>query len=146
MRRVRNGFALVAALLAIVLIGALVAGVLFATTEDTKAGTTSVARDLALIAAESALARVVADARLNLPTDVGVASTTSSAVDESGVSVLVYMTRLDSAVYSIVADAQPDRFHSGARRRVALLVTARARVAGSLTVTPIPERPWSELF
>jgi hypothetical protein len=56
------------------------------------------------------------------------------------------MTRLDSAVYWIVADAQPDRFHSGARRRVALLVTARAPVDGSLTVTPIPERPWSELF
>ncbi|MGH7651420.1 MAG: hypothetical protein ACREMS_06205 [Gemmatimonadaceae bacterium] len=119
---------------------------MFATTEDTKAGATSVARDLALIAAESAVARVVADARMDLPTEVGVSSTTSSVRDESGIKVLVYITRLDSAVYSIVADAQPDPFHSGARRRVDLLVTVRAAADGSLTVTPIPERPWSELF
>jgi Tfp pilus assembly protein PilX len=144
--RARSGFALVAALLAIALIGALVAGVLFATTEDTKAGTTSVARDRALIAAESAVASIVAEAQMDLPTDVGVTSATSSVLDESGVAVRVYVTRLDSAIYSIVADAQPDRFHSGARRRVALLVTVRATPDTSLTVTPIRERPWSELF
>lgn len=146
MKSARSGFALVAALLAIAIIGALVAAVLFATTEDTKAGTTSIARDLALIAAESALTSIVADSPVNLPKDVGIISTTSSVLDESGVTVIVSITRLDSAIYSIVADAQPDRLHSGARRRVALLVTARTAADGALTVTPIPDRAWSELF
>jgi len=52
---------LIAALLTMVLIGALAVAALFATNEDTKSGATGVDRDVALIAAESAIAMTMSD-------------------------------------------------------------------------------------
>lgn len=142
----QDGFVLVAALLAIVLIGALVVGAMFATTEDTRAGATGVARDVALIAAESAIGITIRDRAADLPPLIGTAGATSLRVDASGAPVVVYITRLDSATYWIVADvvANPDR--SGARRRIGVIVTAVQTADGSITIDPISERWWAELF
>lgn len=142
----RDGFVLVAALLAIVLIAALAAGAMFAATEDTRAGATGVARDLALIAAESAIAITIRDRAAELPAVIGSAGTTSSRVDVSGAPVNVYITRLDSAIYWIVADviANPDR--SGARRRIGVVVMSVPAPDGSIIINPISERWWAELF
>jgi Tfp pilus assembly protein PilX len=142
----RDGFVLVAALLAIVLIAALSAGAVFAVTEDTRAGATGVARDVALIAAESAIAITIRDRAAALPAVIGIAGTTSSRVDVPGAPVNVYITRLDSAIYWIVADvvANPDR--SGARRRIGVLVMSVPAPGGSIIIDPISERWWAELF
>jgi Tfp pilus assembly protein PilX len=141
-----DGFVLVAALLAIVLIGALVAGAVFAATEETRAGATGVARDVALIAAESAIGITMRDGLANLPVVIGTAGTTSSRVDAAGAPAIVYITRLDSAIYWIVADvvANPDR--SGARRRIGVVVMTMPAPDGSITIDPISERWWAELF
>ena len=137
---------LVGVLLAIVLIGALVAGALFAVTEDTRAGATGAARDVALIAAESALGITMRDGLAGRPAVIGTAGTTASRVEVSGVPVLVYITRLDSALYWVVADvaANPDR--SGARRRIGIVVKSAQAPDGSITIDPISERWWAELF
>jgi hypothetical protein len=142
----RRGFVLVAALIAIVLIGAIAAGVVFATTEDTKAGSAGIARDLALMATESAIAVSLSDPDLTLPSPIGVAGTLSHRLDEDGSTVTIYITRLDSAIYWIVADAVPDPARAGARRRIGVVVNAVKRDDGSIAIDPISERYWSELF
>lgn len=141
-----DGFVLVGVLLAIVLIGALVAGALFAVTEDTRAGATSVGRDVALIAAESAIGITMRDRLADLPALIGTAGTTTSRVDGYGVPVIVYITRLDSALYWVVADAVADPDRSGARRRIGIVVTSVRAPDGSILIDPISERWWAELF
>lgn len=142
----RRGFVLVAALIAIVLIGALAVGVLFATTEDTRAGSSAVARDIALMATESATAMTISDPSTTLPGLIGPAGTVFHRVDGLGSPVIVHITRLDSALYWIVADAVPDRVHLGARRRIGVVVNAVEGVDRSITIDPILQRSWSELF
>jgi hypothetical protein len=141
-----DGFVLVGVLLAIVLIGALVAGALFAVTEDTRAGATGVARDVSLIAAESAIGITLRDRLGDLPSVIGTAGTTASRVDESGVPVIIYITRLDSTLYWIVADVVADPDRSGARRRIGIVVTSVQAPDGSIVIDPISERWWAELF
>jgi hypothetical protein len=142
----RRGFVLLAALLAIVLIGALVTGVMFATREDTMAGSAGVEREAAMIAAESAIAMVVADAAPPLPATIGVSGTTSRSIDAVGRAVTIYMTRLDSTLFLIVGEAVANPSRSGARRRVGVLVNTVHRADGSTTIDPISRRAWSELF
>jgi Tfp pilus assembly protein PilX len=144
--RHRNGFALVAALLAIVLIGALVAGAMFATTEETRVGAAGVARELALATAESAIASLVSEANIARPTEVGLAGVISWTGQISGRPVTLYLTRLDSTIYWVVAEAAADPLHSGARRRIGMLVMTERRPDGTISLNPISERAWSELF
>ena len=141
-----NGFVLAAALLAIVLIGALVAGALFAATEDTRAGATGVARDVALIAAESAIGKTVSGGLADLPAVIGSAGTTSVHVVGLGGPAVVYITRLDSALYWIVADVAANHDRSGARRRIGVVVMSVQAPDGSISVDPISEQWWAELF
>jgi len=141
-----DGFVLVGALLAIVLIGALVAGAMFAATEDTKAGAIGVARDVALIAAESAIGITIRDRAAVMPIAIGAAGTTSFRVGGPGAPAIIYITRLDSTTYWIVSDvvANPDR--SAARRRIGVVVMSVQAPDGSITIDPISERWWAELF
>jgi Tfp pilus assembly protein PilX len=141
-----DGFVLVAALLAIVLIGALVAGAVFATTEESKAGAVGVARDVALIAAETAIGITIRDRAAQLPTVIGTTGTISSRVGGPRGPAVVYTTRLDSALYWIVADVVADPDRAGARRRIGIVVKSVKAPDGSITIDPILERWWAELF
>ena len=142
----REGFALAAALLAIVLIGAIVAGVLFATTEETRAGAIGVAREVALNACESAIVLTITDPGVTLPDSIGVAEAISRRVDGPGLLVTVYITRLDSALYSIVAETAAMPPDKGRKRRLGIVAKASVAADHSITIDPISERPWSELF
>jgi Tfp pilus assembly protein PilX len=142
----RSGFALVAALLAVVLIGALVAGAMFATTEETKVGATAVARDVALMAAETAMASAATSVAESLLQPIGLAGTTSRVAEISGRIVTIYSTRLDSTTYWFVAESAADASHAGAQRRVGIFVKAHMEPDSSISITPISERAWSELF
>lgn len=142
----RRGFALVAALLAILLIGALVTGAMLATTEETRAGATGVSRELALMAAESAVTALVSEASMMRPNEVGLGGAVSESTQISGRTVTLYLTRLDSTLYWVVAEAAADPRRSGARRRIGMLVTSEVRSNGTTSISPISERAWSELF
>lgn len=142
----RRGFVLVAALMAMVLIGALAAGVVFATTEDTKAGSNAVARDIALMATESAIATKISDPTTALPGSIGPGGTISYQLGGPGSRVIVYITRLDSAMCWIVAEAIPDTVHSGATSRIGVITNAVKNADGSTTINPTFQRAWSELF
>jgi Tfp pilus assembly protein PilX len=137
---------LVAALLAVVLIGALVAGAVFVTAEETRVGANGAARELALMTAESAIASLVSEASVTRPSEVGVAGVISETAQISGRQVALYLTRLDSTVYWVVAEVAADPRRSGARRRIGMLVTTERPLDGTTSISPISERAWSELF
>jgi hypothetical protein len=144
--RDRQGFVLVAALLAIVLIAALAAGVLFAATETTKVGTVGTIRERALIASESALVTAITTAGAPLPASIGVGGTTSYRADTEGWQVIVYITRLDSAMYWIVSDARRLSSGIGAGKRVGVFVKTSIRDDHSIRIDPISDLAWVELF
>ncbi len=145
-QRDRKGFALAAALLAVVLIGGLVAGVLFATTEETRAGAGAVEREVTLNACESAIAMTVTDPGLRLPDSIGVGGTISSHVRGLGPEIIVHITRLDSALYSIVAESVPGNAGTGGPHRVGVVVRSSIAADHSIAIDPISERPWFEVF
>jgi hypothetical protein len=144
--RDRQGFALAAALLSIVLIGAIIAGVLFATTEETRAGAAGVAHEVASNACESAIVMTITDPGLTLPDSIGIAGAISRVANELGPTVVVYITRLDSTLYSIVAETVATAPDQGARIRLGIVAKASVAADHSITIVPILERPWSDLF
>jgi hypothetical protein len=142
----RKGFALAAAILAIVLIGALVAGVLFATTEETRVGAVEMDREITLDACEAAIATTVTDPGLRLPESVGVEGTISGRIGGLGPEIIVYITRIDSTHYSILAESGPKPGTAGGAHRVGVVVKSSLAADRSITIDPISERPWFEVF
>ena len=142
----RKGFALAAALLCVMLIAALMASVFFAATEETRIGAVSSARQRSLSAAETAIEQAIHDWTGTPGDQIGLDGARSYTIDASGTPVDVSVTRLDSTIYWIVADA--GRVASGliATRRIGVLVSARIGPDGSIAVDRMPERWWSELF
>ncbi|HEX9221508.1 MAG TPA: PilX N-terminal domain-containing pilus assembly protein [Gemmatimonadaceae bacterium] len=142
----RRGFALAAALLALTLIAALVAGVFFATMEETRVGAAVAERQLALAAAESAIETIIGDWNVREPDTTEIAQTRSSPVVGLGVAVTVYVTRFDPDLCWIVADAGETSVRSEVGRRIGALVRVKTALDGSITVDRVSERWWSELF
>jgi Tfp pilus assembly protein PilX len=142
----RNGFALPAVLLALLLIAALIAGAFSATTEETRMGVAAARRQTALVTAESAIELTLATLSSSADDPIGVGETRSRQVDGLGVPAVVYVTRLDSSIYWLVADADGSSANSGVSRRVGILVRATNSDSHSIAIDRIPERAWSELF
>ena len=142
----RDGFALAAALLALLLISALVTAVFFAATEETRIGAASARRQLALSAAESAVEMTIAGWNMDPATPIGVSGTRATAIEGFEVPVVVHVTRLDSTLYWIVADAADSSSGSGVSRRIGVAVRVLIAPDHSITIDRISERSWSELF
>jgi Tfp pilus assembly protein PilX len=142
----RDGFALAAALLALLLISALVTAVFFAATEETRIGAASARRQLALSAAESAVEMTIAGWNVDSATPTGVSGTRATAIEWFEVPVAVHVTRLDSTLYWIVADAVDSSSGSGVSRRIGVAVRVLIAPDHSITINRISERSWSELF
>ena len=142
----RNGFALAAALLALLLIAALATGVFFAATEETNVGAASADRQLTLSAAESAIEITIAGWSVDSIDPVGVSVTRTAPLGGLGAPVVVHITRLDSALYWIVADATAPSRGSRVSRRIGVVVRVLASADHSITIDRISERSWSELF
>ena len=146
MIRARKGFALAAALLVLVLVSALVTGVFVATAEETKVGMAGMERHVALAAAESAIEMTIARFRVDTTTPIGVTGTKTFPIGDLEAPVIVYVTRLDSALYWIVADAGAAPGEARASRRIGVVVRAVATPDHSIIIDRISERWWSELF
>lgn len=142
----RKGFALVTALLALMLIAALIPGVFYATTDEARIGAASGERQLALSAAESAIETTLAGWTATVVAPIPLRQTTAAHLDWSGVPVQVYVTRLDSTLYWIVAEAGAVSSTSGVTRRIGAVISAQSAPGGSITIDRISERWWSELF
>jgi Tfp pilus assembly protein PilX len=141
-----KGFALPAAVLAVLLIAALIAGAFSATTEETRMGAAAAERQLALVSAESAIESTITELTALSADSIGVGDTRSWPVHGLGAPAVAYVTRLDSSLYWIVADAGDDSRSSGIARRVGVLVRATTGPGNSIAIERVPERAWSELF
>ena len=137
---------LAAALLVVVLVASLVAGVFFATMEETHIADTAASRERALHAAESAIDATIRTWRDRSEQPIGVNGADLSTFSESSLSVAVTITRLDSTLYSIVAEAASPSSVSAAKRRIGAVVSIDNAIDDSVLVDPIPERWWSEHF
>ena len=142
----RDGFALPAALLMILLIAALVAGVFSAITEETRIGVAAAERQLALLTAESAVELTITSLAGVAGDSIGIGETRSGPVKGLAAPTIVYVTRLDSSRYWVVGDAGSPSPNSGIARRVGVVVRAARAADGSMTIDRISERAWSELF
>jgi hypothetical protein len=142
----REGFVLAASLLAVLLIAALMAAVFFATTEDTRTAAALGLRQHAFLETESALESAAASLNPATMDSLPVGATSALGSDGPGVVSGVYVTRLDSSVFSLVSDAPSHGSNSAGAGRVGLLVRLSVDANGSITIDRIPERAWSELF
>ena len=148
LRRVlrRDGFALPAVVLALLLIAALIAGAFSAATEETRMGAAAAAREVALVTAESAIEITIAALRSSGIDPIGVGETVSRRVEGLDAPVVVYITRLDACLYWLVADAGNTSASSGIARRIGVVVRAGSGPGHSIIIDRISERAWSELF
>src|SRR5712671_4306982 len=146
MIRPRKGLALPAALLVLLLVSALVTGVFVAATEETRVGIAGVERHLAFVASESAIEKTIATFRADTTAAIGLVGTKTIPIGDLEVPVIVYVTRLDSALYWIVSDAGASPVEARASRRIGVVVRAIAAPDNSIIIDRISERWWSELF
>ncbi len=108
----RRGFALAVSLLAIVIIGALIAGAFFASTQESRVGRSTLTQQRAFSAAEYGLNETVAtfDKSLNLtmvPGDVQQLTYNSSSAagtQPSGARANVKLTKLNNSLYWVVSE------------------------------------------
>jgi Tfp pilus assembly protein PilX len=142
----RKGFALLASLFAILLIAALVSSVFLAASEESRIGGAAATKEAALFAAEAAIELTVSDSSSLVGDSIDLGVVRSSTKEAYGTPVSVSVTRLDSTLYAIVAEARSVSSQSSATRRVGAIVRARVAADHSITIDRVPQRWWSELF
>jgi hypothetical protein len=126
------------------LISALVAAVFFATTEETRTAVATARSETDLTDAESAVFNALAameGGTMEAPTP-GQTRTASDGIGSSS----VHVTRLDSDLVWVVGESRGEGATNGAVRRIGVFAAIAIDSAGSIRVSPIPERGWSELF
>lgn len=142
----RRGFVLAVALLVVVLIAVLVTGVFFATMEESHIAEGAELGDRALIAAESAISGAIGGWMDRSTQPIGVGGQELSTISDGSMSGVLAITRLDSTLYSLLAQARSRSSERAATRRIAVVISVRKSVDGSVHVDPISERWWSEVF
>lgn len=146
----KRGFALVAALIAVVLLGALIVGAFVATTEETRISANVGTGLRALSAAESAVEADLAGWAAGEVDSLAIAQRASHSTVVDGLEVTTTLIRLDSSIYWIVGEANNALAAEGptrsVRRRIGLLVRRVPDSTGNAALLRLEERPWSELF
>ncbi|SRR5258708_5835823 len=143
----RKGFVLVAALVALIVIALLITGAFFASGQDF-AVTRAALRDeqvfaYAEYAASHALENWDAPARAFM--SIGQTQTAQSMTDSPFEST-VLVTRLDTLIYAITAEARIATVDgTGLRRRIGITVLTSGTGNASQPVR-VPEQAWSELY
>lgn len=143
-----GGFVLVAALVTLVLIALLITGAFFASGQELAVGRNEIRDQQAFEFAEYAVAHAIAgwDGSARESMTVGQTTLLPPILAEP-LESSVFVTKLDTALYLVVADAHiatGDAVDLG--RRVGILVRS---VVGSATVQPpvrLSEQAWSELY
>lgn len=134
---------LIAALVAIVLIAMLITGVFFATGQELSITRAELRDQQAFAYAEYAMAHAISEWSAADRSRMAVGETNSLASSsDDPLRSTVFVTRLDSGIYSVVAEARLlTADANGFVRRVGLLV----RDERSPPVR-LPEQAWSELY
>ena len=144
----RRGFALAAALVALVLIGVLVTGALFASSQETRASAAELADEKAFAFAERAAVSAVAawacpECDLMPVGSVIIRTPIPSPPLES----TVYITRLDSAVFLITGEGRiVDNGSIRAKRRVSIAVAITRDSLGGTSAARLRKQYWSAAY
>jgi hypothetical protein len=128
------------------MIAALIAGAFSAATEETRMGAGVAAREVALVTAESAIEITIVALSSPAIDTIAVGETLSRPIEGLDAPVVVYITRLDSSLYWLVAAAGSTSPNSGIARRIGVVVRAGNGPGNSIIIGRISERAWSELF
>ena len=143
----RRAFALVAALVALVVIALLITGAFFASGQDFAVSRAELRDQQVFAYAEYAAAHVLEDwdASARAVMSIGQTQTVQSPRDSPFESTVV-VTRLDTLIYAITSEARIATVDgTGLRRRIGITVlTSRKRNAAS--PARVPEQAWSELY
>ena len=144
----RRGFVLVAAIVALVLIALLITAAFFASSQDLAVTRAELRDQQAFAYAEFALASSLQswDATTAQTMSVGQTATIQSTTDPP-LESSVFVTKLDSALYNVLAEGRLQAADAYAlRRRVGL--TVRTVVNGAPVSTPerVSGQAWSELY
>ena len=142
----RKGFVLAAALLVVLMIAVLVAGVFAATMEESHIAGTSTNRERALDVAESALAGVIGGWTERSSQQIGVAGEQLSTISDGAMPVSLIVTRLDSTLYEIVAEVRTPSSHTQVIRRIAVIVSVKNATDYPVLVDLIPDNWWFEFL
>jgi hypothetical protein len=136
----RDGMALAMAMFAIVVIGALIAGAFFASTQDFRIGRNSLVAQRAFLAAEFGLNKTMAewDTKLNLGIKTGKDSLLNYTFADGG-SAVVRITRINDYTYWLVSEglAGTTSPETATRRRtstVLRLAYPAVKVGGAVTL------------
>jgi Tfp pilus assembly protein PilX len=143
-----RGFVLVAALVALIVIALLITGVFFASAQDVAVARAELRDQQAFAYAEYAAARALEswDSAAREMMTVGQTAALQSVADPP-LESSVFVTRLDSALYLVVAEGRVTTADAYAlRRRVG--ITVRNIVNGTRITPPqrVTEQAWSELY
>src|SRR5437763_8484163 len=112
---------LVTAILAVLLMTAILASVFFTTIEHTRAGVATSRREAAIADAEAAIDAAIL--RLGLADfEAAPIGTAIGVGDAPEGRTVVYITRLDSTLYSVVADVSPTSSDAAAAIRLGVVV------------------------
>jgi Tfp pilus assembly protein PilX len=146
--RHRRGFVLVAAIVALVLIALLITGAFFASAQDLAVTRGELRDQQAFAYAEFALASSLQEWEAVAREAMSVGETVTLQVNTyPPLESNVFITRLDSALYSIVAEGRLTTADAnGLRRRVGIVVCT---VINGARVSPperVAEQAWSELY
>lgn len=143
----RKGFVLIATLVALIIVALLITGAFVAGGEDFAVSRAELRDQQTFAYAEFAAARALSawnasEAKLMaIGSTINVGSTSDSPLESS-----VFISRLDSALYSLVAEARLTSADGNRlRRRVGIIVTTMQNGARNPPVR-IPEQAWSELY
>lgn len=146
----RSGFALIAALLSVVLLGALIVGAFLATTEDLRVTGSESGSLHALSAAESGAQGALTGWAASQADSLAVGQRITRSVSVDGVAVQTTLVRLDSVVFWLVGDAgaggQSGAGNFAVRRRVGVYLRRVSDSAGRGSFLRFDERAWAELF
>lgn len=144
----RRGFVLVAAIVALVLIALLITGAFFASAQDLAVTRAELRDQQAFAFAEFALASSLQgwDATAREMMSVGETAAVQGVADPP-LESSVFITRLDSALYAVVAEARMTTADAYAlRRRVGIMVCTARNGARMSPPERVAEQAWSELY
>lgn len=145
----RRGFAVLLALFAITLFGALATAMVFAATAETRASGIVLGSAQSLSAAESAAWRGIASFDWEAGLSLRPGQFTQIQVSADPIPATVHVVRLDSTCFFIQASAvnrQNPAGNTRFNRRVGITIELSIDSTGVIRPLRVPGRAWTELF
>lgn len=146
--KARRGFALAAALVALVLITVLATGALFATSQETHASEAEMLENRAAAYAERIAFDEIKSWRAAICDSLPIGGVImESHTTDPPLEGTVFVTRLDTAVFLVVGEG---RIASGGttrvRRRIAIAVQSARDAGGAEHASRVSEQAWAALY